>query len=88
MEVDVMANQTLESDVVSPPSASKPLRVLRLKDVCERTGLGRSMIYQMEFEERFPKRVNVGTRAVGWVESEIQDWLAKCVAKRDRAAKA
>jgi prophage regulatory protein len=34
------------------------------------------MIYQLEAERRFPRRVRIGIRAVGWVESEIQHWLA------------
>jgi prophage regulatory protein len=50
-------------------------RILRLPQVCSMTGLGRSMIYQMEAEGRFPRRVPIGARAVGWVEGEIQDWL-------------
>jgi len=50
-------------------------RILRLPQVCAVTGFGRSMIYQMEAEGRFPHRVHIGLRAVGWVESEIQDWL-------------
>jgi prophage regulatory protein len=34
------------------------------------------MIYQLEAERRFPTRVRIGLRAVGWVESEVQLWLA------------
>lgn len=34
------------------------------------------MIYQLESERRFPTRVRIGLRAVGWVESEVQLWLA------------
>lgn len=34
------------------------------------------MIYQLEAERRFPSRVHIGVRAVGWVESEVQHWLA------------
>jgi len=33
------------------------------------------MIYQMEAELRFPRRVKIGTRAVGWLEGEVQAWL-------------
>lgn len=33
------------------------------------------MIYQLEAERRFPTRV-IGLRAVGWVESEVQHWIA------------
>jgi len=52
------------------------LQILRLPQVCKVTGLGRSMIYQLEAERRFPHRVRIGLRAVGWVESEVQAWLA------------
>ena len=61
---------TLQSDYSS-------IKILRLPQVCEVTGFCRSMIYQMEAERRFPKRVKIGTRAVGWLESEVQAWLVK-----------
>ncbi len=38
------------------------------------------MIYQLEAEERFPKRIKIGIRAVGWIESEVQIWVAKRIA--------
>lgn len=52
-------------------------RALRLKEVCQLTGLGRSMIYQMQAEQRFPQRIKLGERAVGWLEREVQEWLAQ-----------
>jgi predicted DNA-binding transcriptional regulator AlpA len=39
-------------------------RLLRLPAVCELTGLGRSMIYLLESEGRFPQRVKLTQRAV------------------------
>jgi prophage regulatory protein len=64
--------------VVSPNSDS--LRILRLPQVCEVTGLCRSMIYQMEADLRFPQRVKIGTRAVGWLEKEVNAWLMRRIA--------
>ena len=55
------------------------VQILRLPQVCKVTGLGRSMIYQLEAERRFPTRVRIGLRAVGWVESEVQGWLSRRV---------
>jgi prophage regulatory protein len=52
------------------------VQILRLPQVCKVTGLGRSMIYQLESERRFPCRVRIGARAVGWVDAEVQSWLA------------
>lgn len=50
-------------------------RILRLPLVRERTGLSRSSIYLRISQGRFPKPVSLGERAVGWLESEITEWL-------------
>lgn len=55
-------------------------RILRLRDVCRTTGLCRSMIYKLQAENRFPRRVRIGLRAVGWLEDEVAQWLAHRVA--------
>jgi len=57
-----------------------PLQILRLQQVCRMTGLSRSLVYQMEAEQRFPKRIRLTERAVGWIEGEVQGWLAERVA--------
>jgi prophage regulatory protein len=56
--------------------SNEQLQVLRLPQVCKVTGLCRSMIYQLEAERRFPRRIKLGLRAVGWIEGEVQEWLA------------
>lgn len=62
------------------PTAATPLQILRLEQVCRRTGLSRSLVYQLEAENQFPKRVRLTERAVGWIEGEVQGWLAERVA--------
>ena len=52
-----------------------PTKVLRLPEVKARTGLSRSSIYLRISECQFPKPISLGGRAVGWLESEIEDWL-------------
>jgi prophage regulatory protein len=47
-----------------------------VKEVCKITGLGRSFIYQLQTESRFPHSVKIGARAVGWLEDEVWKWLA------------
>ena len=58
-----------------PPAMTASLSLIRLPDVCRATGLCRSMIYQLEAAQRFPRRVRIGERAVGWVASEVQLWI-------------
>jgi len=56
------------------------LKILRLPQVCEVTGLCRSMIYQLEADLKFPQRVKIGVRAVGWLDKEVNAWLNKRIA--------
>ena len=49
--------------------------ILRRKQVQERTGLSRSTIYLRVAQGTFPKAVSLGARAVGWLESEVEEWL-------------
>jgi prophage regulatory protein len=63
------------------------LQILRLPQVCTMTGLRRSMIYQLEAEQRFPTRIKIGVRAVGWIESEVRMWVATRIAESRRTLK-
>ena len=51
------------------------LSILRRKQVEKRTGLSRSTIYLRIQEGTFPRPINLGARAVGWLENEIEAWL-------------
>lgn len=61
----------------------RPARILRLPSVTERIGLKRTAIYDMVRAAKFPKPVPLNDKSVGWLESEIEDWIASRVAVRD-----
>ena len=61
------------------------MRIIRLKDVIDSTGLARSTIYKYIAEDTFPKPVSLGERCVGWVESEVHDWILARIEERDLA---
>jgi len=63
-------------------SEPKSFHILRLAQVTQVTGLCRSMIYQLEAQQRFPRRILLSTRAVGWLEGEVQEWIAMRVEGR------
>ncbi len=50
-------------------------KILRLPEVKDRIGLSRSTVYLRISENRFPTPISLGGRAVGWLESEIENWL-------------
>ncbi len=61
--------------------------ILRLPIVKARTGLSRSTIYLRVSQGCFPKPVYLGGRAVGWIESEIEDWLERQIEVSRSAAR-
>ena len=58
-----------------------PEKILRLPAVKARIGLSRSSIYQLVSQSRFPRPIALGSRSVGWLESEVNGWLAAQVEK-------
>lgn len=61
------------------------MRIIRLKEVIDSTGLARSTIYKHISEGTFPKPVSLGDRCVGWVDSEVHDWILARIEERDLA---
>jgi prophage regulatory protein len=51
------------------------MKFLSSSELIKMTGLSRITIWRYEKANSFPKRRQLGTRRVGWVESEIMDWL-------------
>ena len=59
-----------------------PHTIQRLPEVKKRTGLSRSTIYARISRGTFPQPVNLGARAVGWIEAEIEEWLEQRIEAR------
>jgi prophage regulatory protein len=59
------------------------LRILRLKDVIKKMGISRSTIYDWlnpkspRYDETFPKQKRLGRQSVGWLESDLNEWLMR-----------
>ena len=51
-------------------------RVLRRPEVEERVGLARSTLYKLIGLGQFPEPIRLGTNSVGWLEEDIENWLA------------
>jgi prophage regulatory protein len=61
---------------------SAPIRILRLAQVIDMTGLGKTKIYELQAQGSFPMSVRITTHSVGWVEHEVQAWLTGRLAER------
>tara|TARA_R110002049_G_scaffold35531_13_gene114661 strand:- start:2200 stop:2442 length:243 start_codon:yes stop_codon:yes gene_type:complete len=60
------------------------IRIIRRKQLEDKTGLSRSGIYAKlkpnpkrpnDYDPSFPQPISVGAKAVGWIESEVESWL-------------
>ena len=54
--------------------------ILRLPEVKARTGLSRSSIYLRIKQGAFPHPVSLGGRAIGWPDTDIQNWVDSQIA--------
>ncbi len=52
------------------------MRVIRKNEVRDKTGLADRTIDRRVEEGTFPRPVKLGPRSVGWLEHEVDDWLA------------
>ena len=74
-----MSNKTQQHDTQASGAAGTA--VLRLPTVILKTGLGRSTIYDWMGKGHFPRPIHLGPRAVGWLTSEIEQWV---LSRRDQ----
>lgn len=54
-----------------------PERLLKLAEVSRRVGLGKSMIYRLITQGRFPPPYKISPYASRWSEQEIVAWIAE-----------
>jgi prophage regulatory protein len=53
-----------------------PDRLVKLSEVMRRVGLGKTMIYRLIKENRFPRPYKLSAFAARWSEQEIVSWIA------------
>lgn len=64
-----------QHNISSPFPNIAPLKIIRLPEVKNLTGCSRSTIYLRASKGEFPQPISLGGRAVGWVESEVINWI-------------
>lgn len=60
-------------------------RCVRLPELCRQLSIGRTLAYElMRTAPAFPRPVRIGVRAVAFLQSDIDAFIASRVAERDR----
>lgn len=57
-------------------SSPKAVRILRMKQLIERTNLSRATLYVlMSKDASFPRKIKLTERSIGFLESEVDEWI-------------
>ena len=55
--------------------------LIRLTEVQRRTGYSKAWIYRLMGQGKFPASVKIGSRAIAFVEREIDEWINQRIAE-------
>lgn len=61
------------------------MRLLTKKEVRRKVCYSPQHIARLEAQGQFPRRVRLGQNRVGWVETEIDEWIEARILERDRS---
>lgn len=59
------------------------MRIINVKEVLHKTGLGRTSIHKLETEGKFPSSVSLGCRRKGYNEEEVDSWIMERIEERN-----
>ena len=51
------------------------LKILRMKDVVEKTGFSKSWIYELIKQGNFPNPKKIGSRTIGFNSADVDAWI-------------
>ena len=64
------------------PRQTTAPRFLRLSEVLQMTGMGKTFIYDRINDGTFPKQIQLGSRTVVWDKQEVIKWMEDRMASR------
>ncbi len=57
------------------PTDHEADRIVRDQEAAKMTGTSRTTRWRLERDGKFPERVQVSPGAIGWLYSELQEWI-------------
>ncbi|WP_260858804.1 helix-turn-helix transcriptional regulator [Paraburkholderia sp. BCC1885] len=89
------ADSAGDVSVATPPNlagatiqASGHARILRVKDLVKRIGISRASLYVLMKDPTFVRKIQLTARTVGFLESEVNEWIEARAAARNIAKEA
>ena len=60
------------------------MKIIRMTPVSDRVGYHPVHIRRLVKAGKFPAPVQLGPRSVGWLESDVDEWIKQKIEERDR----
>jgi prophage regulatory protein len=60
------------------------MRLLKLDEVCAQLDIARATLYLWMDKGHFPKQIKIGEHKVRWLQRDVDDYIEKCIAERDK----
>jgi prophage regulatory protein len=77
------SNRAAWINIMTPTvSSTLPDRLLKLEQVMNLVALGKTMVYRLVSEGRFPQPFKPGGNATRWSEREVFAWMTECGGNR------
>ena len=54
-------------------------KLIRLPEVMNRTGFGKTWLYELIKAGRFPAQIKIGIRAIAFIESEVDESIEQAI---------
>lgn len=65
----------MQSSTASNAGSVSPCAILRIPRAVEMTGLSRTTLWRLERDGKFPRRVRLSERIVGFKEADVRRWI-------------
>jgi prophage regulatory protein len=66
---------SLQSRTTQTQTTTSQREIIRPKELAEMLGLSIPTIYRMYNDGQLPSKVKISSHAVGWLRSDIEEWL-------------
>lgn len=63
------------------------MRILKAKEVAERTSISIPHIRRLSRDGKFPKPIPLTENRSGWLESDVDEWISECLRKHHAGGK-
>lgn len=61
-------------------------RILKAKEVAERTSVSTAQLYRMVSAGTFPKPIQITEHRKGWLEDDVNNWIGDCIRAQKQEA--